>query len=101
MKNGDDVTWSWGQSKAKGKIAEPFTENVTRTIKGKKITRNASKAERAYLIEQKDGDKVLKSASEFEKGEQGAGRQPAPLLPYPVMPGRRSPWSAAQSSAIS
>lgn len=67
MKNGDQVTWTWGQSKAKGKIAETFTENVTRTIKGKKITRNASKEEPAYLIEQEDGDKVLKSASEIEK----------------------------------
>lgn len=67
MKNGDKVTWSWGDGTAKGTISESFTEKVTRTIKGKKITRNASKDEPAYLIEQEDGDRVLKSATEIEK----------------------------------
>ena len=67
MKKGDKVTWSWGDGTAKGTISESFTEKVTRTIKGKKITRNASKDEPAYLIEQEDGDRVLKSATEIEK----------------------------------
>ena len=67
MKKGDSVSWAWGQSTAKGKIVESFTEDVTRTIKGKKITRKATKQEPAYLIEQEDGDTVLKSASEIEK----------------------------------
>ena len=67
MKNGDKVTWSWGDGTAKGTISESFTEKVTRTIKGKKIMRNASKDEPAYLIEQEDGDRVLKSATEIEK----------------------------------
>ena len=67
MKKGDNVSWAWGQSTAKGKIVESFTEDVTRTIKGKEITRKATKEETAYLIEQEDGDTVLKSASEIEK----------------------------------
>jgi Hypervirulence associated proteins TUDOR domain len=68
MKKGDTVTWSWGQGKATGKIVETFTEKVTRKIKGKSVTRNASKDEPAHLIEQEDGDRVLKSASEIERG---------------------------------
>ena len=68
MEDGDKVTWSWGQGTATGKIIGTFTKKVTRTIKGKKITRNASADEPAYLIEQADGDRVLKSASEIAKG---------------------------------
>ena len=62
---GDKVTWTWGSGTAEGIIAEAFTEKVTRKIKGKDITRNASDAEPAYLIRQDDGDTVLKSGSEI------------------------------------
>lgn len=66
-REGTKVKWEWGKGEATGKIAETFTEKVTRTIKGSKITRDASKDEPAYLIEQDDGDKVLKSHSEVKK----------------------------------
>jgi hypothetical protein len=65
---GDEVTWEWGSGTAKGVVADVFTERVTRKIKGKAITRNASRDEPAYLIKQDDGDWVLKSASELTKG---------------------------------
>ena len=61
----DDVEWDWGSGTAAGKIKERFTDDVTRTIKGSEITRNASEDNPAYLIEQDDGDEVLKSASEI------------------------------------
>ncbi len=67
-KKGDEVTWKWGSGSASGKVQEKFTKKVTRTIKGNEITRNATDDEPAYLIEQEDGDKVLKSESELEKG---------------------------------
>jgi hypothetical protein len=38
---GDTVTWKWGQGTAEGKVADSFTERVTRQIEGKEITRNA------------------------------------------------------------
>lgn len=47
--------------------AESFTEEVTRTIKGKEIKRKASKDEPAYLVEQEDGGRALKSHSELRK----------------------------------
>ncbi len=65
---GDKVTWEWGSGTAKGVVAEVFTDKVTRKIKGKEITRNATKAEPACLVRQEDGDEVLKSASELSKG---------------------------------
>ena len=65
FRKGAKVSWKWGSSKAEGKVIESFTEKVTRTIKGTEVTREANKDEPAYLVEQEDGDKVLKSASEL------------------------------------
>lgn len=62
---GETVEWKWGGGTGSGKIAERFTEKVTRTIKGSEITRNASDDDPAYMIEQDDGDRVLKLASEL------------------------------------
>jgi hypothetical protein len=38
-----------------------YAQKITKSIKGKNVTRTASDDEPAYLIEQEDGDKVLKS----------------------------------------
>lgn len=65
MRKGSKVSWSWGAHTAQGRIVERFTSRVTRTIKGAEVTRAASRKEPAYLIEQEDGDKVLKSRSEL------------------------------------
>lgn len=64
---GTTVKWSWGDGTAEGKIKERFTDDVTRTIKGNEVTRNATQDEPAYMIEQSDGDRVLKSHSEVSK----------------------------------
>lgn len=64
---GDEVKWSWGQGEATGTVQEVFTRRVSRTIKGNEVTRNADEDNPAYLIEQDDGDRVLKSESELEK----------------------------------
>ena len=64
---GTKVKWKWGTGWGHGQVEESFTEKVTRTIEGNQVTRNASEEEPAYLIEQDDGDRVLKSHSEVEK----------------------------------
>lgn len=61
------VEWDWGQGTGEGYIREIFRDKVTRTIKGSEITRNASDSDPAYLIEQGDGDRVLKLHSELRK----------------------------------
>lgn len=66
-KEGTEVKWNWGNGEGKGVITERFEENITKTIKGTEVTRNASSSDPAYLIEQDDGDKVLKGHSELEK----------------------------------
>ncbi len=50
---GDTVEWNWGEHTASG------------TVKGTEVTRDASDDEPAYLIEQDEGDEVLKSAGEL------------------------------------
>ena len=64
---GTKVQWNWGEGTATGQIKRIYTEKVTRTIKGTEVTRDASKSEPAYYIEQEDGDTVLKSHSELKK----------------------------------
>jgi hypothetical protein len=64
---GDQVEWQWGNGTGTAKITEKFTDKVTRTIKGNEVTRNASDDDPAYMIEQDDGDRVLKGHSELKK----------------------------------
>jgi hypothetical protein len=63
------VQWSWGGGKGKGQIKERFERDVERTLKGSKVKRHGTEDDPAYLIEQEDGDEVLKLGSELE----GAG----------------------------
>lgn len=65
---GDTVSWDWGSGTGTGTVTERFTNRVSRTIEGSEVVRNASDEEPAFLIEQDDGDEVLKSASELTKG---------------------------------
>ena len=67
MKKGDEVTWKWGKGTAVGEIIKKHDKPVSKTIKGSKIKRNASKDKPAYEIKQDDGGKVIKSESELKK----------------------------------
>lgn len=64
-RKGAKVSWKWGQGIAHGKVLEVFDRRVSRTIKGKRIVRNGTPENPAVLIEQDDGDRVLKRASEL------------------------------------
>ncbi|WP_066480011.1 MULTISPECIES: DUF2945 domain-containing protein [unclassified Sphingomonas] len=68
FKKGQAVTWHWGSGTAKGKVAERFDRRVQRTIKGSKIVKNGTKDNPAYLVEQEDGGRALKSGSELSAG---------------------------------
>ncbi|MCC1493878.1 DUF2945 domain-containing protein [Cognatishimia sp. F0-27] len=64
LKVGDKVAWDWGTGTASGTIKQIYKNDVSKTIKGNTVKRHASDDEPAYLIEQDDDDRVLKSASE-------------------------------------
>ncbi len=68
FRNGQKVHWSWGSGTAHGKVAERFDRRVQRTIKGAKIVKNGTADNPAYMIEQEDGDRVLKRGSELSAG---------------------------------
>jgi hypothetical protein len=68
IRKGSRVHWKWAGSKADGKVKERFDETVERTIKGSPITKHGSRDNPAYLIEQDDGDQVLKLRSELDEG---------------------------------
>ena len=68
IREGTEVTWSWGNGTASGTVTEIHREKVTRTTKGEEITRNGSEDDPAYVIEQEDGTVVLKLRSEIERG---------------------------------
>ncbi|MBO0663934.1 DUF2945 domain-containing protein [Jiella sp. MQZ9-1] len=67
FRKGQHVAWSWGKGEGEGKVQEHFKDKVTRTIDGTDVTREASDDNPAYLIEQDDGSRVLKSESELKK----------------------------------
>ena len=69
IREGTKVQWNYSGSTATGKVKEVFHKEVTRTVQGNEVTRKASDDEPAYLIEQDDGDEVLKSASEIERAD--------------------------------
>ena len=67
IQKGSTVRWKWGNGNAEGKVKETFSGEVTKTIKGSKVTRKGEQGNKALLIEQEDGDEVLKLESEVEK----------------------------------
>ncbi|WP_439123968.1 DUF2945 domain-containing protein [Marivita sp.] len=64
FREGNMVAWNWGNGTGKGEVKKVYTEKTTVKIKGTDVTRDATDDAPAYLIEQDDGDQVLKSDSE-------------------------------------
>lgn len=64
---GAKVRWNWAAGSAEGEVVERFERRVSRTLKGKRIVRNGTAENPAYLLRQQDGDEALKRGSELEK----------------------------------
>lgn len=64
---GTRVKWGWGNGTAKGEIDAVFTGSVTCMIEDSMETRNADPDNPAYLIQQDDGGRVLKSHGEVRE----------------------------------
>jgi hypothetical protein len=67
MKVGDRVRWHRGSGSATGTVREVIAEAVVRTLHGSEITRHGTPDNPALVLEQEDGDRVLKLASEVER----------------------------------
>lgn len=67
VKTGDRVEWDWGQGTGRGKVRSVHADRVERKPQGTKVVRKGTKDDPALYIEQEDGDRVLKLASEVRK----------------------------------
>jgi|TARA_R110000823_G_scaffold243818_3_gene368057 DUF2945 family protein len=67
IRKGSKVMWKWGSGEAEGKVIDTFSTEITKTIKGSKITRKGEKDNEALYIEQANGDKVLKLENEVNR----------------------------------
>lgn len=65
-RQGQQVTWKWGNGSASGNIERVSHEKTEIQSKGSTITRNGSAADPAIIIKQEDGTKLIKLASELE-----------------------------------
>lgn len=75
IREGSDVSWSWGNGTATGTVQEIHRDTVTRTTEGEEITRNGSDDDPAYVIEQEDGTTVLKLKSELQESSGERARR--------------------------
>lgn len=69
IRKGSKVVWNWADWQAEGKVLETFSKEITKTIKGSKITQKWERDNKALFIEQADGDNVLKLENEVKKKE--------------------------------
>ena len=67
IREGSRVKWEWGDGEAVGKVVESRADSITRTIDGNEVTRHGESGNKALVIEQEDGTRVLKLESEVER----------------------------------
>lgn len=79
-KKSEAVVWKWLGRPVHGVVEEVFFESVTKTIKGKKITRHGSKEKPAYLVISEAGNKALKLESELSKGKALKSLKKEPVM---------------------
>lgn len=81
FKVGTQVQWRWMGRHISGKVKEVFLEPITQVIKSKKIKRNASIENPAYLVESKAGNLALKLQTELIREPQNSGyKGPKPTM---------------------
>ncbi|MBQ0769133.1 MAG: DUF2945 domain-containing protein [Bizionia sp.] len=67
IRKGTTVQWKWGAGIVKGKVKETYTSTITKTIKGTEVKRHGKSGNKALVIEQDNGDYILKSESEVQR----------------------------------
>lgn len=80
FKKNAKVTWKWLGKTIAGTIEEVFLDSVTKTIKGKKITRHGSKEKPAYLVKSDAGNLALKLQTELQTSSKPT-KQASKLTP--------------------
>lgn len=65
FKKSSKVQWKWMGKSIHGTIEEVFESKITKNIKGKKITRNGTPENPAYLVKSEAGNLALKLQTEL------------------------------------
>ena len=65
FKKSQKVSWKWLGRPVQGFVEDVFPKSVSKTIKGKKITRHGTKVNPAYLVRSEAGNLALKLGSEL------------------------------------
>lgn len=66
LKIGDEVGWRWGNGIATGLVASINPERTEIVSKGSRVVRKGSPKNPAVIINHKNGNRVLKLASELQ-----------------------------------
>ena len=75
-----DIQWKWMGRMITGKVKEIYTEPIVKEIKTKKIKRNGSPENPAYLVESKAGNLALKLHSELTAVKASSYKGPKPTM---------------------
>ena len=73
-KVGTKVQWKWLGKAILGHIEQVYLEKVTQTIKNKKIVRNGTPENPAYLVKSDAGNLALKLGSELTASPKTAAK---------------------------
>lgn len=65
FKKASKIQWQWLGKAIHGTVEEVFKTSITKTIKGKKITRHGSEEKPAYLVKSESGNLALKLETEL------------------------------------
>ena len=66
FKKNSKVQWQWLGKPIHGTVEEVFKTSISKTIKGKKITRHGTDEKPAYLVKSEAGNLALKLETELE-----------------------------------
>lgn len=69
IREGTRVQWTWGNGTADGTVKSTFTETLSFEIDSSTISRQGESGNKALLIVQDDGQRVLKLESECKRAD--------------------------------
>ena len=80
FKKSQKIIWTWLGKNINGTVEDIYHESVTKTIKGKKITRHGSEEKPAYLVKSESGNLALKLETELKETKSTASSRSKPKM---------------------
>lgn len=80
FKKGSKVQWKWLGRNIQGIVLQSFVKPIEKEIKGKKIKRNGSAENPAYLVQSESGNEALKLQTELSSPDAAIKKQAKPRM---------------------